>query len=314
MQLIAIVLDMCCFLPLFLMKLHFGIWAVALSQVISQSIPMIILMVLLWSGKLSIKIKFSMLFNKFSNETKNALKVGFASFVLNLSEAFPEFAMQKFIILVADHVNLRDPVLASWYIFGCLYSISLCVMIAFDSAYMPSASYAYGKRQYKRIVKLTLHSLWITLVYASIISSIIIIFPTTIPSFFTKDEQILGVFKNYLWLAFLSIPLYPIPPLVISFFQAIKRPTPATIISLLTTLIPMPVFSAIFYYTHPSSLRWIYSTYIAADILSGLIAIIGILPIFIKLSKLNDGDKFDDEEKADENQQQSVKSIESITN
>ncbi|EAY02164.1 hypothetical protein TVAG_213630 [Trichomonas vaginalis G3] len=75
MQVLSLILDMGCFLPLFVVKLHFGVWGAALSQIIAQSVPTIILLILLIAGKLSLKIKFSMFFRKFGTETKNALKV-----------------------------------------------------------------------------------------------------------------------------------------------------------------------------------------------------------------------------------------------
>lgn len=315
MQILALVLDMILFLPLFVVYFKLGVWSAALSQIISQSIPMIILVILLFSGKLTLEIKFSMFFRKFSPETIKALKVGFASFILNLSEAFPQFAQQKFIVLVADHVNLREPVLTSWNIFGRLYSVALCILVAFDSAFIPSASYAYARRQYKRVIRLTLHTLWITIVWAGIAALVTSVWPVEITRLFSKDPQVLELSRDCIWLGFVSLPLYTVHAIVISYLQAVKRPTRATILSIITTLVPLPIASCVCYFTHPNSLRWIFAAYIINDILTTIVTLVGMASPLFRMMRLNDGESFTDEENNFKNSgMTSATSVESMKN
>ena len=207
---------------------------------------------------------------------------------------------------------MRDPILSSWNIIGRLYTVAICIMVAFDSAFIPSASYAYGHRLYKRVVRLCLHTFWITFVYAGIMSAIVMIWPVELTKLFSKEKDVLFIAKKFMWIAFLSLPIYPVHAIVISFLQAIKRPTRATVLSLITTLVPMPIFSAIFYFTHPDSLAWIFGAYIATDISTSLITLVGMSSIFFRMMKLNNGDEFSDEEEIQSPSIPITKSVESI--
>ena len=81
MQTLVLLLDM--------LVIKWGVWSAALSQVISQSIAAFILFVMLFCGKLTFRVEMKHFCTKISSETWKAVKVGFATFILNLSEAFP---------------------------------------------------------------------------------------------------------------------------------------------------------------------------------------------------------------------------------
>lgn len=309
-QIVTLMLDMLLFLPLFVLYFKWGVWAAALSQILSQFIITFILFICLLARKFSLDFKLSYLCKKFSKESSEALQVGFASFILNLSEAFPQFALQKFVILVADHVHLKEPALTCWNIFGRLYMVACCILVAFDAAYLPPTSYAYAKRQYKRVLRLTVHTLWISLVWGGVACVVVVLFPREIIKLFSKDIQVQDLAADIMWLGFITLPLYPIHSIAISMLQAIKLSKRSTVLSIMTTLLPMPIFSVAFYYTHPNSMHWIFGTYVAADVSAALFTFIIMLYPFIKLIRLNDGEKFSD----DENKEQPVisQSIESI--
>ena len=298
MQITALVTDMIFFLPLFLVKLKLGVWSAAMSQVISQLIPTTILLVLLLMGKLSIQLKPRMFISKPSPETWKAVKVGFASFILNLSMAVPQFVTQKYIMIVASNCGVLDAVLSLFNIFCRLYNLSGCVLVAFDSSYIPSASYAFGKKLYHRVKMLSIHTLWITFVWGVIVVVIVLSFPTQLVSIFTKDEEVLHQAKELLPFGFMSLPLYSIHSLVISFLQAAKRPIRATFVSFLTTIVPMPIIStAIFFATNQSNLKWMFGTYIVDDISTSILSIVCSIYPFYMLSKVKDGDDFPEEGK-----------------
>lgn len=233
--------------------------------------------------------------------------------MLNFSESFPQFAQQKFITLVAEHVGMKDAVLAGWNIFGRLYMVACCIMVAFDSAYLPSASYAYGKKQYKRVLSLTWHTFWITGVWSTICTVIIVLWPVQLTSIFSKEEKVLKFAKDVLWLGFVSLPLYPIHSIFISWLQAVKRPTRATVLSVLTTLLPMPIICSTYYFTHPNSLRWSFAAYITNDISTTLVSIVGVAAPLFKMMRMNDGEDFSDEKNTEKKAAMvSTQSVESI--
>ena len=296
MQMSALLLDMLVLLPLCIFKFHWGVWCAALSQIVSQSIPMIILVIMLIAGKMSLNLSFKMLINKFSTETWKSIKVGFASFILNLSEAFPQFATQKYILSVSENLGILTEMLPLWTIFCRLYSLATCILVAFGSAYIPPASYAYGKKLYKRVIRLSIHTFWITIVWAGTFDFILSVFPNYIIGIFTNDSKVINLGSNLLPLGFYTLPLYCIHSIIISFLQSTKRPTRATIISVLTTLVPMPTISTIIYFsTHAQNIKWIFSTYIWDDISTSLISIaLAFYPFYLML-KAKDGDTIPEE-------------------
>ena len=293
MQILALVIDCIGLLPLFLFKFKWGVWSAALSFTISQLIPTVILVGMLLCKKINLQLKFRMFFNKFSTETWKAISVGCSTFILNLSEAFPQFALQKFIMMVATHVGVLDELMTMFTIFSRLYTFAVCILVAFESAYVPPASYAFGEKKYRRVIVLSIHTLWMSFAWSGIIEIIFISFPAQIFSIFTKDPKVAEQAKQLMPIGFATLPLYNVHALVISFLQSAKRPIRATIVSIITNIIPIPLFSVIIYYCiSQTSLKWMFMTYVFNDISSTLMSVgLSIYPFYLLIKK-KDGEEF----------------------
>ena len=238
-----------------------------------------------------------MLFKKRSPETSKALSVGFSSFIMNLSEAFPMFALQKFILSVADHVGRLNSILTLFNIEGRLYVLTVCVMYAFDSSFLPAASHAFGKRSYRRLNRLLIHAMWVLILWASMCTAIMIGFSSEIVSLFVNDQDVLDAAVELIPYNFATLPVYVVHTVLISYLQATKRSTRATVFSLLTTLVPLPVYAPIVYTLFPNSLDWIYSSYIFSDVVGFLVTVFGSITTLRKMNKLKDGEEFPPEKK-----------------
>lgn len=96
-QICSLVLNMICFDPLFLVALKMPIWGASLASIISSFLPMTVLMILIFKGKFSVKPTFKMFSNKFTSETKSALKQGLTTLVIFLSGNLPNIVIQKWL-------------------------------------------------------------------------------------------------------------------------------------------------------------------------------------------------------------------------
>ena len=298
MQIFALVLDMCCLLPIFVLVLHLGVWSAALSQLIAQFIPTLIMTIMLLCKKINLQLECKMFISKFSPETWKSIKVGFATFVLCLSEAFPQFALQKYIIMVATTQGIQEEIMQMFTIISRLYSFAICILVAFDSAYVPPASYAFGKRQYKRVIRLSLHVIWLSCAWSGLFEIIVLIFPSQIFGIFTNDPIVKEQAKILTPFEFATLPVYNVHAIVISFLQSAKRPTRASIISLLTNIVPIPLAGSIIYYCiSKTSLKWMFSTYIFNDVIAAIISLVGAIYPFRLLMKIKDGVPFPEEGK-----------------
>lgn len=75
-QVCSLLLNMVCLDPLFLIAFKTPIWGASLASIIASTLPMIILMTLIFKHKFTVKPTFGMFCKKFSPETKSALRLG----------------------------------------------------------------------------------------------------------------------------------------------------------------------------------------------------------------------------------------------
>ena len=288
-QILSLMCNMLVFDPIFLFKCKFGVWGAALSTVVSEAIPGITLMCFILSGKFSLKFKASMFLKKPSKHSYSALKIGFASFMLNLSSAVPEFALQKFMAMTASAIGQLSPILALWDTFSRLYEMGLAIMYAFDGSFLPSASYAYGRRLYKRFIKLAGHTLWITVVWCGIFSAVLCLFPAQIASLWSKDESFLYWAKELFPIGYCTLCLWPFSSISISFLEASNFPGRASLLSVVTTFVPLPLASVLLYYLGPRDPRVMFTAYICDDVGKLFISLIIILQPLIMIKKAKEG-------------------------
>lgn len=260
-QISSFIINGLIFDPIFLFALKTDVWGAAMSTMIAELIPGAVILFCLLRGKLGIKFSCDMWKKWPSRDTWIALKVGLSSLIMQLSIIIPAIFMQKYIALTAEYVNQFDDIMAMWNVVLRLNQLSICVVIAFNTAYLPAASYAYGKHDYGRIVKLTLHTLWVTFIWALICTGVICLFPRQLGRIWSSKDSFLGWIEKILPKAFLAVFLCPVPYISIAFLQAVNRPMFASVLSVLTNLLPLPIFSSIMYFTDrtdPARLFWAY--------------------------------------------------------
>ena len=285
-QVISLVLNMACLDPLLL---HFigKVWAASMSTAIAEAAPGLVLLTLIYLHKFTIAPKCNGFVKKFDHATYSALGTGFSALIMNLSVTIPSIFLQKFIGIAANNIGEYNTVMALWNANTRLYQLTLCVPMALNAAYLPAASYAFGRNNHKRILKLTAHVSWISVVWGAIVTFVVCAFPDTIAKIWSSEERFLYWSKKILPLCFYTIILCSLKYILISFLQATQRNLLAVITAVGTELLPLPCFAAIFHYTSDKTdPSHIFLSYVCNDCFSIVMCLVASGPSLYRFYKL----------------------------
>lgn len=261
-QMGSFAMNMGIFDPLFLVILKTPIWGAGLATIVAEGIPGIVLTILILAGKLSIKPKARMFCSKPTRETWEALKVGIASLVSSVSYTIPLILMQKYVNTAATAIGQYDNVIAVWAVIEKLYQLVGGVCIAFSYGLTPSAAYAYGANRLNRIAWLFIHSTWVATAISLLFSIFMIVIPDKIALIWNDDPDFVewaGKMVPKVFYVTIFIAYQYTAPAVL---QAMQRVKASTALSVLTLLLPMPIFSSILFFTNktdPERILWTYA-------------------------------------------------------
>lgn len=177
--------------PIFLGVFKFGVMGPAISTIIADGVPGILLTILFFSGKFGVKPKLSGFLKPFSKHTLDSLLVGSSQFMSQISLNLPGVVVRKLIGLSVS--NARDYELAmSGFNVLCRYdNIINCVVLAICSGYLPPAAYTYAAENWKRYLRLSLHLEWISFVWCIVTTIFPVFMPVTICLLFGSGDDYL---------------------------------------------------------------------------------------------------------------------------
>ncbi|EAY07515.1 MatE family protein [Trichomonas vaginalis G3] len=187
-QISSMLLNMVCWDPLLLWSLKLIVGS-SMATEIAMIIPGTVLITLMFCGKFAAKPKFHLFINKFAPETWMALKTGLSALIMNISFVVPTFVMQKYLVIRANKTGEFEMVIAVYNAIFRIYGLAFFVPLAMNAAYLPAASYAYGAKMKKRILHLTWHVIWISIVWGFLITFLTSVIPGPISSIFSKDPS-----------------------------------------------------------------------------------------------------------------------------
>lgn len=282
-QVVSLILNMVVFCPFFLLYLKTDIWGASLATVISQGIVGLVLVILIFMGKYTIKPKMIMFCRKFSPESWASLKIGFASLVSNFTVSLPEILLQKFLNMAATAVGEYETVIKVWGVIEKLYQFVGGANDAFSIGFLPAASYAYGAHRYNRVLRLFMHTNWVTILISVVYSIFMIFFSAQISSIWDKNEDFLEKCESMIPKVFYITALFPIQYTVPALLQSMQKVALSSIVAGITSMLPIPLFSCILYYTdkkNPDRIMW---TYCLSDVFASILCFIFIIPSMKKL-------------------------------
>ncbi len=161
---------------------------------------------------------------------------------------------------------------AIYGIIARMMMFSLFPVMGVVQGFMPIAGYNYGAKSFSRVTETVKKAITYGTGVALVIFTLIILFPTAIVKVFTTDEMLIRLAPRALVLVFFAIPLITMQLIGSAFFQAIGKPLPALLLTLLKQgifLIPLVLILPYYY-----DLDGVWYSFPIADILSTLITVI----------------------------------------
>ncbi|KAH0789640.1 MatE family protein [Histomonas meleagridis] len=311
-NLIAVVCNMLILNPLFLFGIKTGIVGAGLATIIAEMIPGFTLVFMYFSGHFNVKPKWNMLLKKFSPHTLPALRVGISQLIANLSVLLPSILVRK---LLGDRVKEDyNDVMSAFNAGFRILALSNAVMVGFTMGYLPAASYAYSAGRYKRFMRLTMHTFWMNLSWAAVLSILTWSIPRYLAMIFSTEEGYLR-FSSIITIcngfAIFQVFRYNAQ----TFLQALQKGTQATVLSFINNFVTIVIFAFIFYYVptdDQTRVLWAYpASYVTAFVIS-FIWIARSFYIIYKKSKESEGIN-DNEEDEEEDGDPELKEISNST-
>ena len=276
-QVSSAILNMACFDPLFLLGIKSGMWGASLATAISNFIPMICLYVCLFKGKFVVKPKFNMYIKKFSPHSWKALRVSLSQLIANLASSLPILILSKLVAQSATNAGNYVEVMAAWNVNDRLYAFAICICNGLNQGFLPAASYAFGCERFNRLLQMFLLTVLIGTIWTTFVCILIESIPKQIARIWGKSEKYLEVAPKMLRIGFASCFANQIILTTAATLQAMKMVILSIVTSVLTMLIPIPIFSFILYYTKKNDpVRMLFS-FIGHDLWAVLITIIVII-------------------------------------
>ena len=273
-QMTSFFLNMFIFDPLFLLYFKFGLWGASLATVISSLLPLILILILLFNDKFEIKVKFSQFFEKFSEETYSALKMGLSYLVVVFSVAFPIFILLKLLGNRSKEANMHNLVFFSVSIVVRIFDFIMSINMSLSQGLLPAAAFAYGSKRYHRFKWLCYHCFWLGTSWATFCQLIVIIFSKQIIFFWSSDPIYISWASRYLIISMYTTFLAHFQYVCVVALQSCKKIKEASIASILTQLVPIPLFSFLIYYLdsskNPANLMY---SYVGNDIFSLIVVL-----------------------------------------
>lgn len=283
-QICSALLNMCVFDPLFMGPCKLGIFGASLSTVVSEFLVQITLFGLFLSGKVfQTKIDLKLMFRKWSPETWSAVKIGISKFISHISFFIPTFFSRGYGVRCAikeDEKAAMQYAMNLWYV-GYVYSQAIY------SSYLPAASYAHGKGDYKRVRSLLIVSIIYVLIWCSLSEVLILSLRNVYPRLYTDKEDLIIVTGKMIFTSYLATALMGLPYVTESTLISLELTGRCMLLSILAELVPVPLFSTlIFFSMKEKNIVTLFYMYTCNDAFAGLISLAFLIEPFIKLRRL----------------------------
>lgn len=250
--------------PIFIYKFKLGISGAAIATILSQ------LMLLIWQvryftnpgreirlTKESFKLDYKIVID--------SLKIGTAPFLMN--------AVSSIIIIVFNHGLIKhggDLAVGAYGIINRFASLFVMVVMGINMGMQPIAGYNFGAGNIKRVNEVLKYGIIFATVVVTFGFTISELFPRTVASIFTKDNELIEIIIPGIRIVFAMFPIIGFQMVTSNFFQSIGHPGKAIFMSLSRQVIFLLPFLFIF----PSiwGVKGVWMSIPAADMMSALVA------------------------------------------
>lgn len=260
MELFSFILNGFLFDPLLLLVGKLGVRGAAIATVLSELFPSLILIGWYFKGAFAVRPELRGLFRKFSPHTFQALRVGFAQLITNLSYFVPTIIVRKLLGLTLPPDQFNEG-FAGYNVCIRFQYLTDSVFNAINQAVIPAASYAHGAERHARWLKLIGHACWINFCWGLTTASLTWTIPRQLSMMFSKSEGYLRWagpmmrFRNAL--GFFAFGRFNCQTIL----QSFQKGGLATILSILSQFFAITGFSFLMYYIKKDDavhLMWCY--------------------------------------------------------
>lgn len=252
----------------FVIVLKMGIRGAAIATVISQALTLAYILLFFRFGKSIYKFTFS----DFKINWKliwETLKIGISSFLM--------VAIDGFIILVFNRVIMKygnDVYIAIVGIVIRFIDLTVMPIIGITQGFSTIVGFNYGAKQYERVKRILANTIIWNTVYSFIIFIIMMAFPSQLISIFSGDPEFIRLGITPFRILIILYPLWSLQLLGGTFFQAIGKALPATIITLSRQLLFL--LPAVFFFPMVWGLKGLWFTWPFSDFMYVIVFIIFI--------------------------------------
>jgi Na+-driven multidrug efflux pump len=260
-QFAGIAANIAIFDPLFLVALKLPIWGASLATILSSGLIGVILTVLILGGKFSLTPSWRMFLCKPSAGTWEALRVGIGSFAANLSFTLPTILLQKWVNEASLAIGCYEVVISVWAVIEKLYQLIGGVSIAISNGLLPAAAFAYGAERLNRLFWLFVYATVAGTISTTVLATITDIWPAQISRLWDSDPEFLDWASRLIPKAFYTAVFIACQYTAPALLQAMQRVLASSFLSIVTFLLPLPIFSTVLYFTdkrNPERVLWAY--------------------------------------------------------
>lgn len=280
-QIAAFVLKVGILDPLFLLGLETPIWGASLATAITEGTVGVSLALFVWfSERFSLHPTKSMFLAKFGPETATGLRVGIPTLISNMSYSLPLLLCQKYLNMAATAVGAYEDIVAVWAVVQKIEELAYGIAIAFATALAPAAAYAFGAKRLNRVLWLFVHATWLGAILPAIVTVPVIFWPGKVALIWDSDPGFVRWCEDFFPRAFYGAVLVGYQYMAASVMQSLHFLLRASVHSVLTDLLPWPVFASIMYYTgktDPARIMWIY---VMSDLYSAVVTTLFLITPF----------------------------------
>ena len=242
--------------PIFVFGLDMGVSGAAIATVISQSAAVIYILFYFMSSKSIFHFKL-LSFKPDFKVIGETLKIGIPSFLMA--------TIDSFIILLFNRAIMKygsDTYIAIVGIGIRIIDLTVMPIIGITQGFSTIVGFNYGAKLFTRVKKI----LWETVLWTTVISTVVflvlMIFPRQLLGFFSSDTQFINMGVTPLRIIIAFFPALGFQITAGTFFQAIGKALPATIITLsrqLLFLIPAILIFPLFWGLTGVWMSWPFS-------------------------------------------------------
>lgn len=253
--------------PIFIELLDFGIQGAAIATVLGQIFAFIYVMNYFYRGKSNFKIMPHHLKPNFEY-LKEILTVGFPTFMRQIAGSILAIVVNNSLGFYGG-----DLAISVYGVINRVIMFILMPMFGIVQGFQPIASFNYGARNLKRVLKVLKVALYSLIIYSTVGILIVQLFPSFIIKLFNNDPELVTLGRVALRVVTIMMPLVGIQVIAASLFQAIGKAKPALVVSMSRQTLFLIPLVLILPKLFGLGLMGIYIAFPIADILAILLSL-----------------------------------------